>query len=610
MGITNSWMSIAASEPARAVRDRPTDVPPTEGHRDPVIRGDDARVPLVVAVTGHRDLVPAEIAGLRDRVRGFLTGLRNDHPDLPLVLMSPLAEGADRLVAEEARALGIPLIVPLPFPVAIYERDFETPASLQAFREFCLDAEVIELPLLPGDTPESVAEPGPRRDLHYARLGIYLCAHCHVLLALWDGKPSARVGGTAQVVQFHHWDRMLGFAGHSEALPQMLADDESDLVYHVVCSRDRPGGEPAEGLEPLDAWWFTTDTGVPRTLDLPEDYRLVLERMSEFNRDAIRFDDAIRTASWPLVTEGAPAEAAEVGAPIDAAFRTADWLAIRYQDLTVRALRASYASIVLMGLAFVIYGDLYGNEWLILAFLLFFAMAAVVHHIARRRAWHRKYLDYRALAEGLRVQFYWVSAGLTSGRATKFAHDNFLQSQDVELGWIRHVMRYAGRLGDIAGQTPVGLDFAVREWIDDPRTGQLAYYERKATERIGLSRRTATITLGCLLTGIAVAILLALVSDRVPRLWTDLLFVLMGILPLIAGVRQAYAQKRAENELIKQYLFMASIFRNAHRRLRDADSDAARRRILKALGDAALEEHAQWILIHRERSLEAGDLRA
>ena len=35
-----------------------------------------------------------------------------------------------------------------------------------------------------------------------------------------------------------------------------------------------------------------------------------------------------------------------------------------------------------------------------------------------------------------------------------------------------------------------------------------------------------------------------------------------------------------------------------------AESDADKRRILKVLGDSALEEHAEWILIHRERSID------
>jgi hypothetical protein len=82
----------------------------------------------------------------------------------------------------------------------------------------------------------------------------------------------------------------------------------------------------------------------------------------------------------------------------------------------------------------------------------------------------------------------------------------------------------------------------------------------------------------------------------------------MGVLPLVAAIREAYAQKRAEKELIKQYLFMARIFRNA-RRARDRRLRRDKRRqILKALGDAALEEHAQWLLMHRERPLEHGGL--
>ena len=78
----------------------------------------------------------------------------------------------------------------------------------------------------------------------------------------------------------------------------------------------------------------------------------------------------------------------------------------------------------------------------------------------------------------------------------------------------------------------------------------------------------------------------------------------MGVVLLLVGVRQSYATSRAESELIRQYEFMHRIFRNARRRVDEADSDAERRRILKLLGDSALEEHAEWILIHRERGIE------
>ena len=564
-------------------------------------------VPLVIGVTGHRDLVEREIPALRERVRAFLATMQRQHLDLPVVVMSALAEGADRLVAEEARALGIPLIVPLPFGADDYEEDFESEASRQAFRELCLSAEVIELPLLPGDTSETIAA-GARRDAHYARLGIFICAHCHVLLALWDGKPSEQLGGTAQVVEFHHWDVMPGFSMNAESQQQVLAEDESDLVYHIVCSRDRPAGEPATGLAPLERSWFTTDETTPRCREMPPVYARIFERMAEFNRDVLRYRDRIARQGWSLLPPDTPPVVAPVLDPINSLFMAADWLAVHFQVRVVRALRTIYTLAALMGLAFIAYTDFSGLDVMVYLFLAFFLGGVLVHKLAERRAWHRKYLDYRALAEGLRVQCYWVSAGVTTGRNSKFAHDNFLQKQDVELGWIRNVMRHAGRLSDVVPPNREGLEFTEREWVGAPRVGQgqLAYYERKAKERTKRSRTTGAIGTICLWSGIAVAVLLVAFGGGMSPDTKSLLIVLMGILPLIAAVREAYAQKRAEKELIKQYLFMARIFRNAHRRLDDAKSDEGRRHILKALGDAALEEHSQWLLMHRERPLDHG----
>jgi hypothetical protein len=83
---------------------------------------------------------------------------------------------------------------------------------------------------------------------------------------------------------------------------------------------------------------------------------------------------------------------------------------------------------------------------------------------------------------------------------------------------------------------------------------------------------------------------------------------LLGLLLLTIGVRQSYAKNTAEAELIKQYDFMHRIFSNAHRRILAAGHDTERRRILKILGDSALEEHAQWILMHRERSIDQHEI--
>ena len=100
-------------------------------------------------------------------------------------------------------------------------------------------------------------------------------------------------------------------------------------------------------------------------------------------------------------------------------------------------------------------------------FLVFFLAGTGVVLLSRRREWQRKYLDYRALAEGLRVQSYWRRAGIVDLHSPVFAHDNFMQKQDVELGWIRNVMRSASLEGllDPAATGPEQVDAVIREWI-------------------------------------------------------------------------------------------------------------------------------------------------
>lgn len=129
-------------------------------------------VPLVVAVTGHRDLKPTEVPAIQARVRTCLIGLRNDYPGRLVAVMSALADGADRLVAQLALELRMPLTVVLPMPRALYAADFD-PDSLAEFERLCgAAADVFELPLAPGATAASVGEQGHPRSVQYAAVGV------------------------------------------------------------------------------------------------------------------------------------------------------------------------------------------------------------------------------------------------------------------------------------------------------------------------------------------------------------------------------------------------------------------------------------------------------
>lgn len=596
-----------ALESASIVLKQAVDETPAVGGSGPTRRRYSA--PLVVGVTGHRDLVPAEVPGIRARVREFLTHLNGEYPDRDLVVLTPLAEGADRLVAEEALALGLPVTVALPMPRALYAQDFATAESRSHFDRLCAAAtDLFELPLTAGNTPGSVEGHGPNRARQYAQLGVFLSAHCHVLLALWDGRESTEIGGTAQVVRFHQDDVMPGYAPRSAASRLTLVDDESDLVFHVVCSRDRPGHTPAPGLEPLDCAWYTRDDAEPRTRELPAKYRQIFDRTAEFNADVHRHVDAIKDGGYPLLArELAP------GLPpglrdIDELYIASDWLAVHFQKRTLWTLRAVHALILLIGVVYITYTDLSADRPLLFALVALMVTAVLVGVVASRGEWHRKYLDYRALAEGLRVQFYWAAAGVTSGNVTKFAHDNFLQMQDPDLGWIRNVMRVAGTECDVAPNADcAGVEFSIREWIGDKQSGQFGYFRRKTAERIAQRRATEALSSIGLVASLAALVLLLVVDSAALEWLREPIVYGVGCLLLAIGIRQSYAKATAESEIIKQYEFMMRTFGNARRRIDEAEGVGERRRVLKILGDAALEEHAEWILMHRQRSIDPRD---
>lgn len=570
----------------------------------------DYALPLVIAVTGHRDLVEGEIPAIRECVRELFRFFSRDYPDRRLQLLSPLAAGADRIAAEEALQMGIELVVPLPMPRAQYLDDFGTAESRRHFEEL-LDqaADSFELPLARSASVEDIAAPGEARNLQYAQLGVFLCAHCHVLLALWDGKYSGELGGTGQVVRFHHDDIMPGYTTPTLATQQMLVDDESDLVYHIVCSRDRDGGAPEQGLEPQQTCWFTKDKDEPRTPILPEQHRTIFMRSAEFSADAIRHAEAIESSSYPLLSDSDRSVLPRGIERIDRLFRMADWLAIHYQKRVVFSLRATHVFGFLMGMMFILYTDVETYQTYMIAFLVFFCLAAVVQYLAKRGSWHRRYLDYRALAEGLRVQYYWAAAGVTSGNESKYAHDNFLQTQDPELGWIRNVMRVAGMQCDAVPATnPAGVEYAIREWVGDQSCGQLGYFRIKAMDRIRRNRITERLGRTSLIFSVGVIATIVAVGGGLDGDLRDTMVAGMGAMLLLVAIRQGYAYSTAEKELIKQYEFMLRIFLNARRRLDSADDDTERRQIFRALGGSALDEHAEWILMHRDRALDQGEI--
>lgn len=552
------------------------------------------RASLVVGVTGHRDLREGDIPALREQIRAFFAELQARYPELPLMLLSSLAQGSDQLAAEVAFELGLRVVAPLPMPADLYRVDFEDARARALFDQQVQRAELLQIPVKSGNTRASVEGPGPARDHQYALAGIFVSSHCHILLALWDGRESELLGGTAQVVRYHLHGTMPGWIDRRQAPLSLLGLDEETLVYHLPTGRQ---GNATE-LPALDRW-LTAGTELVRNAEMPRTFDQMFRRQAMFNVDALKYAD--RISPEPAASPGAS------NCAVYQLFEVADALARMHQARVNRVLRATYALAAAMGFALIMYSDLFAQDTLIYLFLAMFLSGVVLAGIAKRREWHRKYLDYRALAEGLRVQSFWRRAGIPDIDSPSFAHDNFLQKQDVELGWIRNAMRGASVEGMLqpAESGADELDAVIQEWLGTEESdGQLRYYSVTAAKRERLHRRSELLGDCCLWLGLGISVLLAVFAQKLEGGTQNVLVAMMGVLSVAAAVHEAYAYKKADKELIKQYRFMLRIFEAARRRLEDCTGAREKRQLLHALGEAALAEHAEWTLMHRERPLE------
>lgn len=141
-----------------------------------------------VGVTGHRILT--EVNRIEAGIDEALVRIDGNFGNRVMSVLSSLAEGADRLVAQHVLAQpGARLSVPLPLSRDEYMKDFESDKSKREFLELLNRAdEVIELP------------PQATRSDAYRAAGLYVLDHCDVLIAVWDGENRDGSGGTAEVV--------------------------------------------------------------------------------------------------------------------------------------------------------------------------------------------------------------------------------------------------------------------------------------------------------------------------------------------------------------------------------------------------------------------------
>lgn len=138
---------------------------------------------MIVGITGHQERPGIDWAWVGEVIRGELAPI-----PVPLVGLSSLARGADQVFAEVLLQVGGRLHFVV--PTEDYERHFAGDHLQRFSRLKASAAEVINISPMPTDEDAFLAA------------GEYIASHSDLLMSVWDGKPAAGRGGTADVVAF------------------------------------------------------------------------------------------------------------------------------------------------------------------------------------------------------------------------------------------------------------------------------------------------------------------------------------------------------------------------------------------------------------------------
>ena len=579
-------------------------------------------LPLVVGITGHRDLREKDHEPLKQKIRKIFAELRQRYPATPLILLSPLAEGADRLAAQVALELDIRLVVPLPMPKDEYEKDFETPQSKADFNELLHKAERSFALSGPEESPEIndlVKEKG--RAGFYALVGAYIARHSQILIALWDGVASTKPGGTAEVVRF----KLEGVPPPYAPPRSQLDPVESGPVYHILTPRIK-NPSPAGTAFALDKHFpGYVDEAVGERI-----YHRIYQRFDNFNRDAQRLatqlTDAHRESmAYVLTPEQQQSLPSGLKFALDR-YGWADALALHFQ----RRMRQTVRGVLLIALLAAICIQAYsqvvsGSRWLAGAYLVAMCVAYAWYVWARRRDYHNKYLDYRALAEGLRVHLFWRLA-----RLKEEVPDHYLRRQRGELDWIRQAIRVwtiptkmeaPTDHPDPVAKHPERLQIVLDRWVSD----QAAYFRKAGRRDHWRSMVLRYVEYGFFIAGLILAFIKVLLpllepilagvsmtrdhtgTDNVHKSSLEPILPIMSMSLVVGALLHIYAKVLSLAEHAKQYGRMSEIFSLAEDSLQGllkaGDLEGAHK-LIKDLGQEALAENGDWVLLHRERPLE------
>ncbi|HEX3377181.1 MAG TPA: hypothetical protein VHS29_10000 [Candidatus Acidoferrales bacterium] len=433
---------------------------------------------LRFAVTGHRKIsdeaaVARAIEGVIDRINRLIENAGAAPPCWTIV--SPLARGADQIAAkaliERAHAR---LEVLTPFPLEDYRKDFSSGGELASFENLLARASVVEeLPCRVQDAAIRGGGEGTEleemRDAAYLRAGERVVEVSEILLAVWDGREAAGVGGTAEIVEYAiERDRVVLWidAEHPEEPPRRI---------HAVNFRDHsPDKAAIVRTEEFPRTLGGLSRGYGQQLAYFQDQRLI---PADYENEERRTREHLSEAA---VKSGLPQEALHgILSILVPQFARADSLALLYHRKHARGV-SGILYLAALAVTIAVGQVLFFPEqhWLIVFEVLAMLAILVLWMSAGSSGWHEKWLHARYIAEQLRIATFTT---LLEPESHKEKSDPLPFYRGPQQWLTQTVKAIVTAAGQTVPALPLGSlkQFLVSAWLED----QQKFHARSAKRK-------------------------------------------------------------------------------------------------------------------------------
>jgi len=548
----------------------------------PEIDYNDYRIHLILGITGHRDMPQEDVDKLKEKIKEIFNELKGKYSHTPLLLLTPLAEGADRIAAKAAIEEGIDYAVVLPFQEEEYVKDF--PETKEEYYDL-IDKQKHEnlkgiFSLEEIETDNRAKENSHERAEFYERVGAYIVRHSQILIALWDGKEDGKEsekGGTSEVIKL----KLKGLSDEYHPHGDKLDKPDTGPVYIIYTRRKESNSEDLKNYLKQEKK-YPEDTNV-------EYFNEVFDRFDEFNRESGK----LNSKEFNRSREKLPGDASDKEKFVSHIFANADALANKYK-IRWNIITACLICLAVITTLFFIYYSLTNNEyWLLIYSVLFILFAIFFKFLNIFHRLHQKYVDYRGLAEGLRILFFMRLAGIHEN-----VEDYYLKKHRINFRWGREIIRSANILDP---QQKPDFQTIIKYWVKP----EYDYY-REMTDK---NSRKLKIYKKLSLTFFSLSILMIIIANLLTFLNIDNYFVFMIaliiIFPLISGALETYINRNAFNFNLKVYSIMKDIFERANDKLDETEKSKDRdikemQSVIRELMKEAVRENADWMLKHIE----------